>query len=79
MDALKVRKVEVTVVPGTMTKSCRSCGASIVWGKTASGRAGPADAIAAVDGKYFSHFETCAFATQHSKKEPKKAEQPTLV
>lgn len=62
-----VRRI-VVIVSRPNIVLCKSCGAEIVWGVTAGGnRACPADSEQ-VDGKYFSHFETCRFAGRHSKK-----------
>jgi len=46
---------------------CRSCGAEMVWGKTAAGKACPFDVI---DGKptHISHFSTCPDAKRWSKR-----------
>jgi len=60
------RRVVVHVEPTAAFLHCRSCGARIRWGKTNSGRACPADAMP-IDGKHYSHFETCPNAPQHRK------------
>lgn len=51
---------------------CRSCGAEIVWMKTAMGRAMPADAATVPDGTqpfdpkiHRSHFATCPNTDKH--------------
>lgn len=63
---MKERKVKVNVDPQGKISECRSCGASIRWGKTlVTGRMCPADAEP-IDGHYYSHFESCPNATNHS-------------
>lgn len=54
---------------------CRSCGAQIVWMKTAAGKNMPVDAETVesgdteFDGKHHvSHFSTCPNAAQHRSK-----------
>lgn len=48
---------------GAKQERCRSCGALIVWGKTASGSAMPLDVLnqLTIDGKRYgrTHFATC--------------------
>lgn len=51
------RNDKVIVKVGTMTKSCRYCGASVVWGvDEATGDSIPADAIR-YQGEWWSHLE----------------------
>jgi len=56
--------------------TCKSCGAQIVWAKTASGRAMPLDArperrvvidggVARVVDAYIAHWATCTHAEDH--------------
>jgi len=56
--------------------TCKSCGAQIVWAKTASGRAMPLDArperrvvldggVARVVDAYVAHWATCPHAGEH--------------
>lgn len=51
---------------------CRSCGATIRWGKTAAGKSVPIDVAPSVtaDGNKFwpSHFTTCKQASEWSKR-----------
>ena len=51
---------------------CGSCGAPIVWVRTASGKAMPVDASSAtvgdlmyIHGKHVSHFSSCPNASKH--------------
>jgi len=51
---------------------CGTCGAPIVWVRTASGKAMPVDASSAtvgdlmyIHGKHVSHFSTCPNASKH--------------
>ena len=46
----------------TNPSKCRSCGASIIWGKTAAGKACPFDLATGE-----SHFKTCPQAVEWSK------------
>ena len=61
--------------------SCRSCGASILWVETSTGKKMPLDfeperrfvieasggMLATLRNTYVSHFATCKFADQHRK------------
>lgn len=56
---------------------CRSCGAPIVWLKTASGKSMPVDAASVRYGdkkfeppRHVTHFSTCPNADQHRKEAP---------
>lgn len=59
------------------TNLCKSCGAEIVWLKTAIGKSMPVDVDTVTNGektfnhgKHVSHFATCPQANKHRK--PKK-------
>jgi hypothetical protein len=59
-------------IAGRAIKSCKSCGANIVWFKTESGKAMPVDAETVGSGdmhldlkKHIPHFATCPQAAQH--------------
>ena len=47
---------------------CRSCGASIWWGKTAKGKSNPFDVVDGVR-TAVTHFSTCPQAPQWSKRQ----------
>lgn len=56
---------------------CRSCGAQIVWMKTAAGKNMPVDAETVEHGdeqfdskRHVSHFSTCPNAAQHRSTKP---------
>jgi hypothetical protein len=65
-------------------KTCRSCDAKIVWGRTANNRKVPlnypperrfvfvpgSDRVTFLD-SYTSHFASCPYAAKHRKKEAK--------
>jgi hypothetical protein len=55
-----------------MSSLCKSCGAQIVWMKTATGKNMPVDAESVEKGdeqfdhtRHTSHFSTCPNAKQH--------------
>lgn len=77
-DAPNTRKIIVNVDPQGHVTVCRSCGASIIWGRTRLGATCPADSEPVVDAggvpHYFSHFETCVHARQHSQKAKRAAQ-----
>jgi len=55
------------VADGRFIVACRSCGAPMVWGKTANGSVCPYNVV---DGQatLISHFTTCAQAGRWSKR-----------
>lgn len=62
--------------------TCKSCGAAIVWMKTAAGKSIPVDAETAtadpvfVPGRHRAHFATCPNAKGH--RQPREKKQRSL-